>query len=82
LIEYLWEQDYRLWWHTPSLFNPGNFFGVQENIYPNLVSCNLLCLPKEYQMPVADLKEVTDASWHPFLPQAPESDFFLEDSDA
>ena len=69
LIELLWRQDYRLWWHMPPLFNPGNFLGIAENIYPALVSVNLLCLPKEMQMPVEGLHEVTDANFHPHAPR-------------
>lgn len=65
LIEWLWSQNYRLWWHVPPLFNPENFFGVTENIYSGLASCNMLCLPREHETPVAGLTEITDVSFHP-----------------
>ncbi|MGH8779930.1 FkbM family methyltransferase [Paraburkholderia sp.] len=65
LIEWLWSQNYRLWWHIPPLFNPANFFGVQENIYGNIASFNMLALPREYDLPVTGLDEVSDAACHP-----------------
>lgn len=39
-IGYEWEKD------TPPLFNPHNFRGVQENVFPNYHSLNMLCRPK------------------------------------
>lgn len=66
LIGWLRQQDYRLWWHVPPLFNPQNFFGVAENVYGNVGSCNLLCLPSEHAIPVEQMVEVGDPSFHPF----------------
>jgi FkbM family methyltransferase len=65
LIEQLMAMDYRLWWHIPPLFNPGNYFGVQENVFGNVASFNMLCLPRETQTPVVGQTEITDASFHP-----------------
>ena len=47
LIATLFDLGYRLWWHRPWLFNPGNFAGNSENIFPNIASFNLICLPRE-----------------------------------
>ncbi len=65
LIEWLWSQNYRLWWHTPMLFNPDNYFGNTHNLYGNAASFNMLCLPRESGIVVEALHEVTDASVHP-----------------
>jgi FkbM family methyltransferase len=65
LIEQLMAMDYRLWWHIPPLFNPGNYFGVQENVFGNVASFNMLCLPRETQTPVVGQTEITDTSFHP-----------------
>ncbi len=46
LIERLLAMDYRLFWHLPPLFNPDNFRGEEKNIFPGLLSVNLICLPK------------------------------------
>lgn len=47
LISALLGLEYRIWWHLPWLFNPGNLAGESENIFPNITSFNLICLPRE-----------------------------------
>lgn len=61
LIEALFALDYRLFWHFPPLFNPGNFFGNPENVFGRIVSRNMLCLPKERPVQAINLPEITDA---------------------
>jgi hypothetical protein len=61
LIEALFSADYRLFWHLPALFNADNFFGVEENIFGNLISQNMFCLPKESHLNVANFTEITSA---------------------
>jgi FkbM family methyltransferase len=36
---------YRAWWHFPPLFNPENFLGNAHNVFPRILSVNLLCAP-------------------------------------
>jgi hypothetical protein len=66
LIRHLMELDYRLYWHKPAAFNPGNYFGESENIFPNLISVNMVCLPRTAVQEVRGLAEVQDSSEHPF----------------
>lgn len=40
------EYDYAFTWHTPPLYNPENFFGNKNNVFEDLRSFNLLCIPK------------------------------------
>ena len=47
LIATLFDLDYRIWWHLPWLYNPANFAGDSENVFPNIASFNVLCLPRE-----------------------------------
>ena len=61
--------NYRLWWHIPGLFNPENYFGEQENIYGNVASFNMLCLPREQGAEAEGLVEITDATFHPLSPK-------------
>ena len=69
LIEWLWGTGYNLWWHTPPLFNPQNFFGVAKNIYGTLASLNMLGVPGEVRLAVpAQLPKVEDSSYHPARP--------------
>jgi FkbM family methyltransferase len=56
---------YRMFWHTPFLFNPDNFYKNSENIYPTVVSCNLLCVHRDSDMAI-ESQEITDFTFHPF----------------
>lgn len=57
LIGQLFDLRYQLYWHTPRLFNPKNFFKQEKNIYGNTVSINMICLPKGANRRV-DLRQV------------------------
>lgn len=65
LIGLLQEMGYRLWWHTPPLFNPENFAKNAEDIFGGIVSINILCQPSEKARAVSGMREITDAndSW-------------------
>jgi hypothetical protein len=65
LIEWLWAQNYQLFWHNPHLFNPDNFFEKAGNIYGNVGSFNMLGLPRELGISVGEMKEITSATFHP-----------------
>lgn len=45
LCEALFSFGYTLYWHLPPLFNPNNYAGEKTNVFPNIVSVNMLCLP-------------------------------------
>jgi len=64
LVEWLWAKNYRLWWHTPLLFNADNFFANPENCYEGTGSFNMLCVPREESLEVKDLFEVLTGT-HP-----------------
>ena len=61
LLSRLLGMDYRLYWHLPRLYSAENFFANPENVFDNLVSRNVLCLPKEREITVVDMQEITDA---------------------
>jgi FkbM family methyltransferase len=67
LIDLLLDQDYRLYWHLPPLYNPTNFFKRGQNIYGNLVSCNMLGVPASKAVEEAQtLREIlSSAEPHP-----------------
>ncbi|MDR2112713.1 MAG: FkbM family methyltransferase [Candidatus Accumulibacter sp.] len=68
LIEWLWSREYRLFWHIPRMFNPDNFFGQTTNLYGNVASFNMICLPKElHQGNMPDMDEIVDSAKHPLL---------------
>jgi len=57
LIALIQSFGYRLWWHLPRMYNPDNYRGDSENMFGNIVSVNMLCLPKEVQAAI-DLPEI------------------------
>jgi FkbM family methyltransferase len=48
LMKYIEESlKYTMYQHSAPFWNPSNYYGVQENVFGNVVSMNLLCLPSE-----------------------------------
>lgn len=68
LIRLLRHLGYRLYWHTPPLFNPNNHFGYIGNLYGATVSINMLCIPVENPLAVRGLTEVGADYEHPLIP--------------
>lgn len=64
LLQRVMSLGYRIWWHTPPLFNPNNFSRNSANLFNGLVSVNILCLAKEQDRPVAGLREVLSPQAH------------------
>ncbi|HVS15241.1 MAG TPA: FkbM family methyltransferase [Thermoanaerobaculia bacterium] len=69
LIRRLIALGYRARWHLPPLFSPDNFRGVRENVFPRMVSCNMLAVPEERAAGFGSA--VTDPEEHP-LAAAPD----------
>jgi FkbM family methyltransferase len=61
LIDWLFNADYRLFWHLPLLFNQDNYFGRQENVFGNIRSINILGVPRSKQMTFTNFREITSA---------------------
>lgn len=55
--------EYRLYWHTPPLFSPDNFNGQPENVFPGIVSINMLAVPMERATAVKDMEAIDPANW-------------------
>lgn len=66
LIELIRSLDYRLYWHLPPLYNPDNYAADGENIYPGIVSVNMLCFHRSVTVDQEGFPEVGDSSYHPF----------------
>ncbi len=60
LFDRLRSLEYRAWLHAPPLFAADNHFGHAEDVFPGIVSINLLCVPRERPCPVAGLEEVAN----------------------
>jgi FkbM family methyltransferase len=46
LIRTIAAMGYNLYWHMPQLFQPNNYAGNPENVFGNIASFNMFCLPK------------------------------------
>jgi len=61
LVEWVMQAGYRPWMHITALFNPDNYFGMKENLYGDVSSFNMICIPKERpDVPTRGLTEITD----------------------
>jgi FkbM family methyltransferase len=65
LIQWLMDNGYRLWWHTPALYNPKNFRENAENIFANILSYNMICVHHGSNVTVEGFAEITDPALHP-----------------
>ncbi|WP_040432984.1 FkbM family methyltransferase [Chlorobium ferrooxidans] len=66
LVELLWSFGYQCWWHIAAYFNADNHFGLQENLYPDQVAVNMLCMhPGNQRIQITDLP-ISNAAEHPF----------------
>jgi FkbM family methyltransferase len=65
LIEHLLRAGYRLFWHLPPLFQSANFSGEGENLFPGVVSVNMVGVPAEFTVDMRGFVEITDpgADW-------------------
>jgi FkbM family methyltransferase len=58
LLEILDALGYRGWWHLPPLYSPHNPRGAMLNIFPGIVSLNLIGAPNERKVRFMDLRPV------------------------
>ena len=65
LIEYLWNLDYKLYWHLTRMFKKNNFFKNKKNIFDNQGSFNMIGIPKKIDVDV-QLPLVEDSNFHPY----------------
>ena len=65
LIVFITEMKYDLWWHIVPLFRPDNHAHTRANIFANIVSCNMLCVPHEGKITPSGLQKIEDPELHP-----------------
>lgn len=76
LIALLQSLGYNLYWHTPLLYHPQNFFGNPKNAHPGVVSVNMLGVPVSVRADIQGLRPVTgpDSDWRkPYRENKPAS---------
>jgi FkbM family methyltransferase len=58
LIGFIASLGYRMYWHKPPLYSTDNYFRNPTNVFGDLVSANMLCLPARMEPPFPDLEPV------------------------
>lgn len=59
LVNYIASLGYRMFLHSPPLFNPDNFKANSENVFANIVSQNLLCIHESIRAQISGMPELT-----------------------
>jgi FkbM family methyltransferase len=68
LVDYIYNVlAYRAWWHVTFLYNPANFKHNAENVFPNIASYNLICVPEGHWLKIQNAKPC--APENPGLPE-------------
>ncbi|MEM7057203.1 MAG: FkbM family methyltransferase [Pseudomonadota bacterium] len=65
LYNYLKGLSYDMYWHLPRMFNPKNHRGDAEDLFPGIVSMNIMCIPSERDTKLNGFREVADENDHP-----------------
>jgi FkbM family methyltransferase len=63
VISLITDMGYRLYWHAPPLFSRDNFNGCADDVFGNIVSVNMLCIPQERQTVVQDMQPIDPQNW-------------------
>ena len=58
LIELLQSLGYNLYWHTPRLFNPDNFYQNPVNEFGDVVSANMLGIHSSMPSDIGGLRKI------------------------
>ena len=66
LLNHVLGLGYDVWWRVVPLFRKENFAHTAVNIFSDIRSCNILCLPRQRRAEVTGFEKVEDASLHPF----------------
>ncbi len=69
LIRQIHDLGYRAYWHTPLLYRPDNFYNNPTNIYPGMVSIDMLCMPKGDGRTIEGMRPVNGPDDVPFPAQ-------------
>ena len=68
LLTHILGLNYNIWWHLAPLYRPDNRAMTQVNIFQNIASHNIICLPKEGIVNnISGLEPVTDPKKHPLM---------------
>lgn len=58
LARYIDSLDYNMYWHRPPLYDEDNFLRNPENVFPGVISQNMLCLHKKAKQQITGLERI------------------------
>jgi FkbM family methyltransferase len=58
LIRFIAELDYTMYWHKPLLYNSKNLLGNADDVFPGIISANMLCLHNSAKHVIKGLTKV------------------------
>jgi FkbM family methyltransferase len=56
LVQFIYNLEYKAYWHITDLYNPHNFAGNLENVFKDIVSFNLICIPNDKKCNITGLE--------------------------
>ena len=59
MIALLFELGYRLFWHLPPLFHADNFASHAEDVFPGIISINMVGIPRSMELSLQGFREIT-----------------------
>lgn len=62
---------YRQYWHVAPLFRADNPNNVTEDVFGNIVSLNMLCIPSETPLQVKGFTQIDPGNWKSPIPLIP-----------
>ena len=65
LLKEVFGQGYRAFWYISKMYNPNNFNSIDENMFENIDSFNMICIPKESRLNLSGFAEIKDPKNHP-----------------
>lgn len=63
VIETVDKLGYISYWHPVALFDPQNYHGNKDDVFGNVASLNMLCIPSELSIDVVGLERVDPVNW-------------------
>lgn len=65
LINLIRSLGYRMFWHLAPLYNPTNYASDFSNVYPGIVSINMLCFHESVNLSIEGFSEIACPERHP-----------------
>jgi len=65
LMQFIEDLGYDMYWHLPPLYSSRNFYQNPQNIFPGIVSLNLLCVSRDLGTTISGFQRASASEPHP-----------------